>query len=855
MVKPPRKKSYHGYEARLETFSGSRLKGSKPRSRKVTWPHARPSATQVAKAGFYFTPSPSEFGADLVTCYMCGSGIDGWEPEDDPLKVHAENCSHCPLAILQCKLWENDINHDPRGDEALSIRLQTYYQPLTQEELEEAIINSGQGQGPEGTPAKGQASSLMLMGTSVWPHDSKKNWKPTSESMAKAGFYYFPNFLGEDFGLCPYCNLGLDGWEPTDEPVEEHQRRSPKCLYFTKHSNVQLPVFFEAEEEASSYTMLLDDEGYDSSESIISTTTSNKRKKKSTTAAASRKKPSKVKRSSRSNSVNSMPSDFSESEASTSTVASTKKKRGGSKKTTTSKPSTLAKETISELLPTKQSPVQQEHELNTQSLSATHTTSPLIVRAQVPFLKESVSARISKFEEFSVGLDNQEYSGPSTKLAKSSSRSKVKVEKEPIVPEVSQSQSTYESGQRIAPKSVDPVNNAKNQLSEASLKTSIKNEVVSPLRIKEEPADSPSYRLVSPSFFLTTKQGPKLEGENQKSNITKETTKVEKEQPILDKNSEDENHDLEKQNTQKEKSTHKSASSKDSDLLKTKLGSIIDQGEQKVASAAPKTSWPLDFQNPRSESSPEIFEDSAGNSSLEMPKAVQGMTENWAAFSETSSPGNRSPSPPAQQNRMPRNIKAQVNLAQMSQPQQQSFHSPRLALQTSLAMLPKMPLNDTSALDRNTPPPSAPVNYGDDEARPVLKHPYASLTPARQTSPQQPSSPPSPLHPQNTQKPGFTGSWTAIDTDMVFDILSKPGSGITNVFGGDYAGNPKLQTGVEDDEVLVEKHLDKTVREWIEHLAAESEKRLKANCDALIEMLEKESMRAVSTLEALPVRA
>lgn len=845
MAKPARKKSYHGYEARLETFSGSRLKGSKPRSRKVTWPHARPSATQVAKAGFYFTPSPSEFGADLVTCYMCGSGIDGWEPEDDPLKVHAENCSHCPLAILQCKLWENDSDHDPRGDEALSVRLQTYYQPLTQEELEEAIINSGQGQDQGGTPAKGQASSLMLMGTSVWPHDSKRNWKPTSERMAKAGFYYFPNFLGEDFGLCPYCNLGLDGWEPTDEPVEEHQRRSPRCLYFTKNSNVPLPVSFEVEEEAPAYTMLLDDEGYDSSESIISTTTSNKRKKKSTTAAASRKKTSKVNRGSRSNSVSSMQSDFSESDASTSTISSTKKKRGRPKKVTTSKTSTLAKGTISESLPAIESSVQQDQLSNTQTPSALHTTSPLIVRAQVPSLKESVSARISKFEEISHAFDKQERSDLSAKLAKSSSLSKVKNEKNSIVPQVSRSQSTHETGLRIASKPVDS-SDGKNQ---PTADNSIKNEVVSPLRIKEEPADSPSYRPISSSLFPATKQVPKPERESYLPTITNEPTKMEKEEPKVDTKSEAITHDLEAQAAQKETTEPKPVSWKESGMSNNNVDPIQVQGESKVAPAAPKTSWPHTSRNPRSDSPPEIYEDSTGNSSLEMPKSGQAMTENWATFSGTSSPGSRSPSPPAQQNRLPRNLKAQVNLAQMAQ--QQSPSSPRSALQTSLALPPKMPLNDSSALDRNTPPPPAPVNYGDDESRPGLKHPYASLAPARQAAPQQPASPPSPVHSQYPQETGFTSSWTAIDTDMVFDLLSTSGSGIADVFGGD----DKLQTRVKDDEILVDKHLDKTVREWIEHLAAESEKRLKANCDALIEMLEKESMRAVSALEALPVRS
>lgn len=231
MMKTARKKTFHPYSVRLETFYGAKVKGSKPRSRKVTWPHDKPSANDVASAGFYFTPAPGKYSGDMVTCYMCACGIDGWEENDEPKKIHFDVFPACPLAWIQAKAWEHEIDHDPRSDDALSLRLQTYYQPLTSEEVDEKL-NSAKGEE--------EPSLSHLMGFPVWPHEGKKGWIPTCENMARAGFYFNPQNSGDDFVECPYCKLGLEGWEPGDDPVVEHKRRSPECLMFTVDSDIPL---------------------------------------------------------------------------------------------------------------------------------------------------------------------------------------------------------------------------------------------------------------------------------------------------------------------------------------------------------------------------------------------------------------------------------------------------------------------------------------------------------------------------------------------------------------------------------------------------------------------------------------
>lgn len=52
------------------------------------------------------------------------------------------------------------------------------------------------------------------------------------EQMANAGWHYAPSGDSNDFARCAYCELSLDGWEATDSPLEEHQRRSPLCIFF-----------------------------------------------------------------------------------------------------------------------------------------------------------------------------------------------------------------------------------------------------------------------------------------------------------------------------------------------------------------------------------------------------------------------------------------------------------------------------------------------------------------------------------------------------------------------------------------------------------------------------------------------
>ncbi|KAI8797454.1 baculoviral IAP repeat-containing protein 5 [Biomphalaria glabrata] len=64
-----------------------------------------------------------------------------------------------------------------------------------------------------------------------WPND--KTWYCTPEKLAKSGFFFNPSSDSPDNVCCAFCRKELDCWDPDDEPLAEHKKHSPKCLFLT----------------------------------------------------------------------------------------------------------------------------------------------------------------------------------------------------------------------------------------------------------------------------------------------------------------------------------------------------------------------------------------------------------------------------------------------------------------------------------------------------------------------------------------------------------------------------------------------------------------------------------------------
>lgn len=139
-----------------------------------------------------------------MQCFLCTVKLDGWEPDDDPLREHLAHSTSCAWAtsISVTRLADNsdeqeEETRDPLSEELLAARRGTF-------EL-------GEG----------------------WIHEGKRGWECKIAKMVEAGWTFDPSPDAEPDGVtCFYCNLSLDGWEPKDDPFKEHERRSPECAFF-----------------------------------------------------------------------------------------------------------------------------------------------------------------------------------------------------------------------------------------------------------------------------------------------------------------------------------------------------------------------------------------------------------------------------------------------------------------------------------------------------------------------------------------------------------------------------------------------------------------------------------------------
>ncbi|KAJ3497503.1 hypothetical protein NLG97_g1855 [Lecanicillium saksenae] len=192
---------YFTYDGRVASFRKTTKKrgstagrGAKP----LNWPHKQITPASLAKAGFYFNPSPEN--PDNCTCFLCEKGLDGWEAGDDPLVEHLTHASHCGWAIISAV--EAEIEEYSKQDPTLPHMV----------EAREATFGNR------------------------WPHEGKKGWQCKTNQLVESGWVYTPTDESDDMATCMYCQLALDGWEPEDKPYDEHFKRSPNCAFFNLSS-------------------------------------------------------------------------------------------------------------------------------------------------------------------------------------------------------------------------------------------------------------------------------------------------------------------------------------------------------------------------------------------------------------------------------------------------------------------------------------------------------------------------------------------------------------------------------------------------------------------------------------------
>ncbi|TGO17514.1 hypothetical protein BTUL_0017g00950 [Botrytis tulipae] len=160
----------------------------------LKWPHKSLLPEELAKAGFFYYPSQSN--PDNCACFLCHRSIDAWEEGDDPLKEHLKHSPNCGWAIVaSIEAQDEELSREfPASLRMVEARTATF--------------------------------------AGKWPHEAKRGWKCKTKQLVNAGWKYTPTEESNDMATCTYCSLALDGWEPSDKPLDEHFNRSPECPFF-----------------------------------------------------------------------------------------------------------------------------------------------------------------------------------------------------------------------------------------------------------------------------------------------------------------------------------------------------------------------------------------------------------------------------------------------------------------------------------------------------------------------------------------------------------------------------------------------------------------------------------------------
>ncbi|XP_061901469.1 E3 ubiquitin-protein ligase XIAP-like [Entelurus aequoreus] len=166
-------------EARRQTFS--------------TWPSSAPVIPRdLAEAGLYYLNQ-----GDRVQCFCCGGMLGGWETGDTPWGEHTKHFPYCFFIL------GHDVGNIP-----------------CQESMADDTRSS----------SRPQVSTRVLMASSEERLSSFAEIQhPIDHArLARAGFY---STGAGDRVLCFRCGGGLKGWQPDEDPWEEHAKNYPGCSF------------------------------------------------------------------------------------------------------------------------------------------------------------------------------------------------------------------------------------------------------------------------------------------------------------------------------------------------------------------------------------------------------------------------------------------------------------------------------------------------------------------------------------------------------------------------------------------------------------------------------------------------
>lgn len=179
-------------EARLDTF--------------VSWPSNSPvRPSDLAQAGLFYMGQN-----DLVQCFCCAGMMGGWEPGDSAWGEHEKHYPNCFFIL------GHDVGNIPLAG------------------------GSGQRVNNQASMSSFEERLQSFQGIQH-PIDHDR--------LAQAGLYS----TGEaDRVLCFSCGGGLKGWEPEEDPWEEHAKHYPGCRFLLTEKGQEFINSIQLQNKAAS---------------------------------------------------------------------------------------------------------------------------------------------------------------------------------------------------------------------------------------------------------------------------------------------------------------------------------------------------------------------------------------------------------------------------------------------------------------------------------------------------------------------------------------------------------------------------------------------------------------------------
>ncbi|KAJ1936967.1 hypothetical protein FBU59_004892 [Linderina macrospora] len=195
------------------------------------WPYIKYSTylaqpDTLASAGFSFHPVKD--APDNVQCFDCGFELTGWEASDDPFAEHISHRPLCKYAQIHCQTRSSVLGGKidwigwplDRDQKLTKKEMRAEWAKMQEVKKDTAMLQASFERGG-------------------WPHQGKQKWTLTPQKLASAGFYFTPEWPGDDTASCVFCGYPLAEWEPDDDPVMEHKKRAPECLYFRLETGLE----------------------------------------------------------------------------------------------------------------------------------------------------------------------------------------------------------------------------------------------------------------------------------------------------------------------------------------------------------------------------------------------------------------------------------------------------------------------------------------------------------------------------------------------------------------------------------------------------------------------------------------